>query len=220
MINIKAALVSAGLILAMVASALWVWMQLPATAEIAVHFGASGEADGWAHPWPGLFMVPGAGVLVWLLMAALPYIDPKGANLARSANAYFTIWVGIIAVLTAAQAAIVAASLGIGVNTTRLITAAVGALFIAIGNVFGKLRWNTTAGIRTPWTLADERVWDKTHRFGGRVFVAGGVIMLVAALVLPTNDRLVALIAIVVLGSVALTIVKSYLIWRHRQRDK
>lgn len=57
------------------------------------------------------------------------------------------------------------------INATRWITALVGALFIAMGNMFGKIRPNYTLGIRTPWTLADAQVWDKTHRFAGRLFV-------------------------------------------------
>lgn len=59
----------------------------------------------------------------------------------------------------------------------------VDGLFLVIGNVMGKLRPNYTVGIRTPWTLANDRVWDQTHRFGGKTFVfAGGLLCVLAAL--------------------------------------
>lgn len=96
--------------------------------------------------------------------------------------------------------------------------AAAGVLFIVVGNVFGKLRWNYTVGIRTPWTLADERVWDKTHRFGGWVFVIGGFVLL-ASTFTPLNGIVRLLLLFAVLGAAGvLTMGKSYLLWREQRQ--
>ena len=57
----------------------------------------------------------------------------------------------------------------------------VGLLFVVIGNFLGKVRKNFFIGIRTPWTLASDEVWSRTHRLGGWMFVAGGIVMIVGA---------------------------------------
>ena len=90
---------------------------------------------------------------------------------------------------------------------------------MVIGNVMGKLRPNHFVGFRTPWTLANERVWDQTHRFGGKVFVLGG--MLIAALPFTPLDSAwwgvaISAIALLVAGAPML---KSYLLWRAMQKE-
>jgi uncharacterized membrane protein len=54
----------------------------------------------------------------------------------------------------------------------------VGLLFILMGNLMGKIRQNWFVGIRLPWTLSSENVWNKTHRLGGMLFVASGILLL------------------------------------------
>jgi uncharacterized membrane protein len=92
-----------------------------------------------------------------------------------------------------------------------------GGMLIVTGNVFGKLRWNYTVGIRTPWTLADEWVWDQTHRVGGWVFVIGGMTALVLSLLLPAVAVPVVLAGLMP-AIVVLPIGKSYLLWRERKK--
>lgn len=219
MITRNTAITASILILAMVIFGIWAKMQLPDTARIAVHFDARGNPNGWMAPWPGLLALPGIATVVCLGIAVASRLDPRRANLARSQAASATLVLAPIVIIALAQAAIVATALGIDINVSRLTYAAMAGLFIVIGNVLGKLRWNHTAGIRTRWTLADERVWDKTHRFGGLVFVAGGALMLMAALALPAGGGLAAVVVAIGLGSALLTVVKSYLLWRDRQRE-
>jgi len=219
MISRTVAITSFVLILAMLALGIWAKAQLPDTARIAVHFDARGNPNGWMAPWAGLFVLPAVATTVCLILAIASRVDPRRANLARSKAALGTLVLAPIVIIAFAQAAIVATALGIDINVSRLTYAAMGMLFVVIGNVLGKLRWNYTAGIRTRWTLADERVWDKTHRFGGLVFVAGGALMLMAALALPAGGGLAAVVVAIGLGSALLTVVKSYLLWRDRQRE-
>ena len=101
---------------------------------------------------------------------------------------------------------------------SRLGVILTGGFLIVAGNVLGKIRWNHTLGIRTPWTLGDERVWDKTHRFGGWAFVAGGVLLLGATFALPPSIPPVAVAVPVVAGVASATILKSYLLARQQQR--
>lgn len=87
-------------------------------------------------------------------------------------------------------------------------------LFLVIGNVMRKLRPNYTVGIRTPWTLANERVWDKTHRFGGLVFFIAGLALMGAALLAVPSTLGVPLIVAASLISTVLCVGKSWLLWR------
>ena len=134
------------------------------------------------QPKPAEPSIRQAGLLFTVL---LPHIDPRGDNIRRSGPAYGTmliagtVWFGLF------HAFIVAHALGFKINdldAMGIFIDVFGALLIITGNVFGKLRWNFTLGIRTPWTLADERVWDKTHRFAGWLFVINGFIVLATAL--------------------------------------
>ena len=57
-----------------------------------------------------------------------------------------------------------------------------GILFIIVGNYMPKCVQNRTIGIKIKWTLANEENWNKTHRFGGRAFVVGGILICISSL--------------------------------------
>ncbi|MCB0026848.1 MAG: SdpI family protein, partial [Anaerolineales bacterium] len=107
------------------------------------------------------------------LIAAIPFIEPRRSNLAMSRTAYVALWavllfyflvLHVILVINALhEAGVVAFNLDVG----RLVPISVGVLFVVIGNYLGKIRSNYMMGIRTPWTLASDLAWDKTHRLGG-----------------------------------------------------
>lgn len=205
------------LIAAMAAAGLCGLLQLPDGARVPVHFDLHGEADGWSSAGIGLFMLPLLGLLLLGLQRALPYIDPKGDNLRRSAKALATIWLALTLVLALLQAHIVALSLGLSHAMPRLPLVLMGGMYVAIGNVLGKLRPNFSVGIRTPWTLSNERVWDQTHRFGGKVFVLVGALLLALSLApLPASWTGPAIV-VAGLGAALAAVLKSYWLWRSLQ---
>jgi uncharacterized membrane protein len=217
--NRTAAVTTGVLILGMLGSALWTLFLLPEGAKVPIHYAAGGIPNHWAPAGLALFLFPGIAVVMWLIRAALPQIDPRGRNLVRSAKAYGTIWVAATVLVTFFQAHMIAEALGVTMNTAGFVVAALGGFFIVVGNVLGKLRWNYTVGIRTPWTLADERVWDKTHRFGGWVFVFGGIVLLVSAFAQPAGASLLPILLGVIVGMTLLTLGKSYWLWRDQNRQ-
>ncbi|MGI9170740.1 MAG: SdpI family protein [Caulobacteraceae bacterium] len=122
------------------------------------------------------------------------------------------------AFLALLQGQMIAAALGRPVDIATFLTALIGVFLAIIGNVMGKLRWNYVAGFRTPWTLADERVWDKTHRFGGWLLVIGGLVLAASAFA-PAHPPVKLFLILGVVATVAgATLVKSYLLWRKRDR--
>lgn len=207
------------LIATMILAGLWVVLVLPADARVAIHFEANGTPNGWAEPAMAVFMMPALAAMLWGLLALLPKIDPRGHNLLRSAGAVSAIFTALTMLLTVCQGMIVVAALGGQTPKSSLGLVLVGGLFMVIGNVMGKLRPNYSVGIRTPWTLADERVWDQTHRFGGKIFVLGGALLcLLAALPLDPAWHGQAVL-VVILTSAAATVLKSYLLWRAMQKQ-
>jgi uncharacterized membrane protein len=85
---------------------------------------------------------------------------------------------------------------GYEINMPMAATILIGLLYIIMGNVMPKLRFNYVAGIRTPWTLSDEKVWDKTHRFSGPVFILSGVALIACAFIVGTEYFAQALIVL------------------------
>ena len=116
------------------------------------------------------------------------------------------------------QAVTIASALGQPVDVAMAMPALIGMLFIVIGNVLPKMRWNYVVGVRTPWTLADEGVWDRTHRFAGWVMVLAGGSTTLGAFLLPPDARM-GLMTGAVLASMVLIVGKSYLLWRALPRS-
>ena len=203
----------AALIAIMFAAACWGFSQLPANASIPIHFDGAGVVDGWGSPLT-LFLLPGIAAFNCMLMWALPRIDPRGQNLVRSARAHGVVWLAVTVVLALIQGIMVASALGIDQHRGTLLSVLIGGLLIVIGNVMGKIRWNSTVGIGTPWALADERVWDKTQRFGGRMLVGSGIVVVVSALSPALQPHLGIVIIASVLAATLASFVQSYVYWR------
>lgn len=206
-----ALLISGALIGYMLAIGLWAYLQIPAGTRIATHFDAQGRPNGYGGNWT-LFLVPLIAIGIGALLAVIPSIEPRRANLAGSARAYSVVWIGIMAVNAFVQTLLVLYALHISWIRPSLIGVVVGLLFAVIGNYLGKVRSNFFFGIRTPWTLSSDLSWNKTHRLGGRVFIGLGLLLALASL-LANTYLIVAAAAVIVLGIVWLT-VYSYLVWK------
>jgi hypothetical protein len=166
------------------------------------------------RPAAAHFLLPVALVLLAMGRASLRLVDPGDPKLAPSSGALRTLrWAGpaslfLVFVVIACQA------LDVGQLSPNLLLLSTGLLLAVTGNVMGKLRPNASVGIRTRWTLANARVWDQTHRFGGKAQVAAGVVLVGLALTpLPPvwHGPAVVLLALAASGAAAL---KSYWLWR------
>ena len=175
-------LASLGLIGVMLAASAFALGQMPADARIAVHFDLNGRPDGFADAWIAFLLMPGIALAATVLFALLPRLEPRAANLARSGKAYVTTWHALILLLAACHALLVGNALGLAPDVPRLTSALLGLFLIATGNVAGKTRPMRLFGIRTPWTLADRNVWEKTHRFYGWASVGLGFSLVALAL--------------------------------------
>lgn len=210
---------SALLVAAMAGIGLWVASGLPDDARLPIHWNARGQADGFADKWTALLLMPGTVAAAALLLYFLPALEPRARGLSRSQGLYLASWAGMLIVLTLAYAGMIAAALGHDVGMTRLMLAGLGLLFLLIGNPLGKSRRMYMVGIRTPWTLASEEVWIKTHRLGGKLMVAAGLFLLLFAAVDPGGAASIAALAIVLAAVVLVPVLYSYYSWRRERQD-
>jgi uncharacterized membrane protein len=130
-------------------------------------------------------------------------LAPRRANdagLERSITPYGLLIVGLAGVFLVAEGAIAWRMVHAGTDVTRIVFLAVAVLLAVLGNSLGKVRHNGVFGVRTPWTLKDPRVWDKTHRVAGRLMVLGGVGLGLACLFVPDPHLLVALMVALTAG--------------------
>jgi len=168
------------LILAPLAIALWFYPQLPD--KMPTHWDIYGNVDGYSSKAFAVFFFPLLNLGIYLLMVLAPKIDPRRENYARFGGAYRLIRIFLIIFLSGLYLATLLAGLGYAVKVSLLVKVAVSLLFIVMGNVMGKFRHNYFVGIKTPWTLANEEVWYKTHRFAGKIWVASGLVCLILSL--------------------------------------
>jgi len=189
----------------------WVYQQLPATAHVPMHWNAQGKVDGYG-PRGSLFLMPGLVAGLALVFFILPRVEPRRGNLLRSTQAYRWLWLGVVVFLSLVQALILSAALGYPVSMDRWMVSGVGLLLALIGNFLGKVRSNFVFGIRTPWTLSSDLSWNRTHRLGGRLFVAGGLLSALMSWLLPkwSFQFFLGTLAVVVL----VPVVYSFLVWR------
>lgn len=198
------------LLLAPFIASLLLWDQLPD--EVPTHFNFKGEADDWGPKWMNAIMLPLIGVGLYVLLLVVPIIDPKKkiSNIQKPVSAIRIImslfFVGIYAF-------VMAASLGSEINFTMYIFAAVGALILILGNYMNSIKPNYFIGVRTPWTLESPEVWKKTHRLTSKVWIVGGLVMIITAF-FPSLMSSAFTISILVTILAAVPIIYSYLIFK------
>ena len=159
--------------------AFYLYPQMPE--RVAIHWGMSGDADGYGSRFLGLFLIPIFSVLFLPFMLALPRLDPsRGIERFRGGFDWFVF--GFMAYMAYVYGLSVAWNLGWRFSFMRMLAPAVGLLFVGIGVLLRGARLNWFMGIRTPWTLMSEEVWDRTHEVGSRLFLVSGGLAALGAL--------------------------------------
>jgi uncharacterized membrane protein len=149
---------------------------------VPTHWGLHGEVNGYS-PRATLFLVgPGLLVFAMLLTAALPWLSPKRFEVDAFKRTFTQIMGTIFALFTYLYAVMLWAAMGHVIATDRAIVGGICLFVVLVANMLGKVRRNFYIGIRTPWALANERVWNATHRFGARTLMAAGVLGLVCCI--------------------------------------
>jgi uncharacterized membrane protein len=156
-------------------------------ALVPSHWNAAGQIDSYMPKALNAILLPAISLGTYLLVRLLLAAGPKlGAQNQRATLPVVNIiLVGVLLLMLVVQLITIATALRVPVDVPLVISLSIGALLILLGNYLGKLRRNFWAGIRTPWTLASSTVWERTHRLGGWLFVAAGVLDIIMAFIAP-----------------------------------
>lgn len=171
-------LLALALVAAAFALAWWYEPRLPD--PVPTHWGADGQADGWTpKPW-GVWMFPVLGAVVAGILLVLPIVAPRGWRLDEARRPWDIVVLIVTGFLVALMTLAFHEAAGGEFGMDRGLPFLLGALFMLLGNYLAKFPKNFFVGIRTPWTLASDAVWYRTHRLGGWSFMVAGVLLLVA----------------------------------------
>ena len=182
-------------------------------ARVPTHWNAAGQIDGYSSRAFGAFLMPAVMLGMLALFAALPSLSPKGFEVEGGSRAYAAIVLALLLFLLVVHVQVLLAAMNIARSMSSLIPILTGALFVVLGNYLPKFRRNFFVGIRTPWTLANEDVWFRTHRFGGVLFVISGILLIVVSPFLRVEASFEFLLALALITAFA-SIIYSFVIYK------
>lgn len=186
------------------------YSRLPAV--VPTHWNIHGEVDRTGSKLIVTLFFPLMVLALWGLLRGLPKIDPRRANYARMQGTYDLVVNLVLTTIVVVHGIVLAATMGAPIATERLVPAVIGVMLIVLGNVLPRARPNWWFGVRTPWTMSNDRVWERTHRVAGYVVSVLGVLALGVAIAgIKVAAAALGIAAVVV--SVGL-IGYSYFAWR------
>ncbi len=190
-----------------------VWNKLPES--MPIHWGVNGEADRWSSKPFAVFVLP---LLILAIHGICIFASRKDFRDKKQSPKVMGLVLWICPLLSVmANSLTYAISLGKEINVLFVVSLTMGALFVLIGNYLPKCQQNRTVGIRIIWTLKNEANWNATHRFAGKVWVIGGLLLMASSL-LPYSILPWAMIALLVVF-IGLPVLYSYKFYRkERQR--
>ena len=156
---------------------LLLWDRMPD--RVVTHWGSDNVPDGWSSKSFAVFGIPAMLLAIQFLMIFITLNDPKKKNIGdRMLDMVF--WIIPLTSLVACLSTYGIAA-GYDINIGFVMNLLVGVIFIIIGIFLPSIKQNYTVGIRLPWTLHSEENWNRTSRLSGRLWVAGGICMLINA---------------------------------------
>ena len=210
-------LISLGVCAVMVAIAFYAAAQVAPGTELPTHWNAAGEVDGTMPALRALLFPAGMVLLLSVIFAVIPRIEPLQDRLEGSAPLLRTAWIGTVLLLVFVQLLVGAQAFGIEVEG-HFMLAPVGVLLMFLGNMLPKSRPGFFVGIRTPWTIVDEDIWIATHRLGGKLMMLAGAVLVVLAFA-PVGSEVRAVVTLAaVFGAALVPVVYSWWRWDRKKR--
>jgi uncharacterized membrane protein len=208
-------ILSLALIAVALAAGPLLWDRLPA--QMASHWNANDQVDGTLPKFWGILLIPLMSLGMLALFLVLPSIDPLKANIAKFRSSFNLFILLIIAFLLYLHGLTILWSLGFqGFRMSSAMLPFLGILILFVGYLLRQARRNFFIGIRTPWTLSSDFVWDKTHRLGSNLFMLAGLLTLFGAFLGGAAAIWLTLVPLVVFSLVLA--VYSYLLYRQETK--
>ena len=193
----------------------WVYPKLPD--QVASHWNAAGEVDGYISKFWGAFLMPVVNLAILGLYLLIPRIEIKKKNLKAFKKYYDNFFLVIIGFMVYIYLITVWWNLYGGFDIARWILPGFAGVIWYSGVLISEAKRNWFIGIRTPWTLSSDEVWKETHELGARLFKVAAVISLLAMFF--PDQAYVAVIASVIFAAV-IPIVYSYFSYKRLEEEK
>lgn len=194
---------------------LLLWNQLPD--QMASHWNANDQVDGYMSRFWGVFLLPLITLAMLVLFLVVPSLDPLKANIAQFREMFNVFIVLIVAFMVYIYALTLAWNLGYaGFKMSGAMLPAIGLLFIFTGFMLRKAKRNFFIGIRTPWTLSSDTVWEATHRLGAVLFMISGGLAFLGGFF--GGMTAFWLMFVPIIGSTIILLIYSYVLYQRETR--
>jgi len=191
---------------------LYLYPNMPATLDS--HWNSAGQADGTSSKFSGLFAIPIVSLVLFLVMLFIPRIDPRKENIKKFQGYYDAIVLVMVVFFFYVYVLSIWWNLGWRFNFGIALLPAFTVLFWFMGLLLEKAKMNWFIGIRTPWTLSSERVWNKTHKVGARLFKVAALITLLG---LVFRDQAILFVIVPVVVFAIYLIAYTYVEYRRKK---
>ena len=203
------------MIVAATLAGLLLWDRLPDL--MASHWGPNDEVNGYMSKFWGVFLMPLITLGMFLLFLLIPNIDPLKANIAQFRDVFNLFIALIVAFMVYIHFLTLRWNLGYtDFEMSKAMLPALGILFFFVGYMLRKAKRNFFIGIRTPWTLSSDTVWDKTHQLGAVLFIASGILAFIGGLFGGTTAFWMLFVPL--MGSTLFLAIYSYVLYRNETR--
>ncbi|MDP4010166.1 MAG: SdpI family protein [Candidatus Shapirobacteria bacterium] len=190
--------------------AIYLYPQMPFM--MVTHWGIDNQPNGYSTKNFALFFMPILSIFLLGLFLFLPKIDPYKNNFKQFSQYYDSFILLMLSFLFYIYVLSLFWNLNYRFNMIQLLSPALAAMYFYAGVLTSKAKRNWFVGIRTPWTMSNETVWQRTHQIGSKLFKFTGVIALLSIF---WPQFSIFLILIPVLISSIFVFVYSY--WEYRK---
>ena len=184
-----------------------IWTELPA--RIPTHFDLGGNPNGWSDKNGLIYLLASLGIGTYLVMLLIPRFDPR-KKIQQMGEKYYSLRVLMTIFMTLISVYILYSGNGNKINPNLLI-GLIGAFYAVFGNYLQTVKPNYFIGFRTPWTLENEQTWKRTHRLAGRMWMLGGLFIVITSFTLNNNVALGVIFATITLIIVIVPVIYSYM---------
>jgi len=191
------------------------WNRLPD--PMASHWDVNDQVNGYMSRFWGVFMMPLVLLGMFLIFLIIPRIDPLKANIAQFRETFNLFIAFMVGFMTYVHALTLLWNLGYtNFGIGNAILPAIGLLFIVVGSLLRKAKRNFFIGIRTPWTLSSDTVWEKTHQLGSVLFMISGVLAVIGGFI--GGNTAFWMLIIPLIGSTVFLLVYSYVLYERETK--
>jgi len=184
-----------------------IWTELPA--RIPTHFDLGGNPNGWSDKNGLIYLLASLGIGTYLVMLLIPRFDPR-KKIQQMGEKYYSLRVLMTIFMTLISVYILYSGNGNKINPNLLI-GLIGAFYAVFGNYLQTVKPNYFIGFRTPWTLENEQTWKRTHRLAGRMWMLGGLFIVITSFTLNNNIALGIIFVTITLIIVIVPVIYSYM---------